>query len=46
MEVTSETQRNLFYPQGEEQAKLEIDNYPLHPVNDKVKYGNVSYGRK
>ncbi|MBP9812294.1 hypothetical protein KBC86_02850 [Candidatus Gracilibacteria bacterium] len=46
MEVMSETQRNLFVPQGEEQAKLEIDNLPLKGVNQIIKYANTPYGNK
>jgi hypothetical protein len=46
MQVSSEAQKNLFIPQGEDQAKLEIDNYPLQSVNQKLSYGNKSYGTK
>jgi hypothetical protein len=46
MEVTSEAQRNLFVPQGEDVAKLEIDNYPLKWVNQIIQYGNIPYGSR
>ncbi|GAB0174779.1 MAG: hypothetical protein HHAS10_06580 [Candidatus Altimarinota bacterium] len=46
MEAKSEAEKNLFIPQGEAQARLEIDNYPLHPVNNIVASGNIPYGNK
>ena len=46
MQVKSETERNLFIPQGEAQAKLEIDNYPLRPINQIINTGNIAYGTK
>lgn len=46
MQVGSEAQKNLFIPQGEDQAKLEIDNFPLQIANQKLSYGNKSYGTK
>lgn len=44
MEVKSETERNLFIPQWENQAKLEIDNFPIKPINWIEKSWNTSYG--
>lgn len=46
MQVSSEAQKNLFIPQGEDQAKLEIDNFPLQLTNQKLSYGNTPYGLK